>query len=115
MWIFTSQAFLSIVKDRNHPERRLVRARCQGDIESAFPDAEVFQDPEADYRFRAFLPVAEVEKWLADYVQTMDYTNFKNSIPPGKEEYHQACTWVWSRMMELQKPKHEPPEAQSSS
>lgn len=104
MWIFTSQAFLSIVNDRNNPGRRLVRARCEGDIEAVFPDAEVFQDPGADYRYRAFLPAAVVETRLAEYVQAMDYTNFKNSIPPGKEDYHKACNWVWTLMQGMQKP-----------
>ncbi|HOJ59080.1 MAG TPA: hypothetical protein PK878_02230 [bacterium] len=104
MWIFTSNAFVSIVKDRNNPERRLVRARCAGDIEALFPDADVFQDPGADYRFRAFLPASEVSQRLSEYVQAMEYTNFKHSIPREKEKYHEACTWVWSLMRGLQEP-----------
>lgn len=50
MWLFTSKSFVSIVVDKKDPNRRLVRARCQGDIEELFPNANVFEDPQADYQ-----------------------------------------------------------------
>ena len=36
MCIFTNKGFLSIVEDRDDPERLLVRARYEGDIERHF-------------------------------------------------------------------------------
>ena len=103
MWIFTSQSFVSIVADKNDPDRRLVRARCKGDIEELFPEADVIEDASADYRYRAFLSAGDVAKRIADYVEKMDYPNFKNSIPPYKKKYHDACYGVWSIMLGLQK------------
>jgi hypothetical protein len=58
MWIFLSDAFLSVVADKADPsgERLLVRARRSGDIERVFPEAAVFSVAGADYAFRAWLP-----------------------------------------------------------
>ena len=36
MWVFLSDAFLSIVAHRDDPDALLVRARRQGDIECVF-------------------------------------------------------------------------------
>ncbi|MDP8244753.1 MAG: hypothetical protein P9L94_11770 [Candidatus Hinthialibacter antarcticus] len=102
MWIFTSNAFLSIVVHKNDPSIRLVRGRCNGDIEAVFPDANVFEDVAADYRYRAVIPVDDVACVLAKHVLEMDYTNFKNSIPNEKHDYHNACLQVWQTMHGLQ-------------
>ncbi|MBN2329850.1 MAG: hypothetical protein JXR73_22100 [Candidatus Omnitrophica bacterium] len=102
MWLFTSQSFLSIVVDKNNPERRLVRARRRGDIEKLFPNAQVFEDPSADYRYRAFVSVEELIEMTTDYIRGMHYANFKNSIPAGENDYHNACFDVWSVMRKLQ-------------
>jgi hypothetical protein len=42
MWIVLSDAFLSVVADKDEPSgpRLLVPARRQGDIERVFPEAE---------------------------------------------------------------------------
>ncbi|MGC9327814.1 MAG: hypothetical protein ACP5I1_09290 [Candidatus Hinthialibacter sp.] len=103
MWLFTSQSFLSIVVDQNNPERRLVRARRPGDIEKLFPNAQVFEDPSADYRYRAFVSVEELIEMASQYIRSMSYTNFKNSISSSDDEYHYACLDVWSVMRKLQK------------
>lgn len=103
MWIFTSHSFLSIVADRNNPSRRLVRARCKGDIETVFPDAAVFEDLDADYRYRAYLDASEVEAQIGHLIRRMNYHNFKHSIPDKKPEYQSACLAVWATMKQLQK------------
>lgn len=66
--IFTSKSFKSIVVDKDDHERHLVRALCKGDIEELFPDAEVFQDPNADYRYRVFLSAAYIAKRISEYI-----------------------------------------------
>ena len=103
MWLFTSKSFLSIVADKDDPNRRLIRARTEGSIEEMFPNAEVFEDNIADYRYRAFVTAAEVAEKVVEYIEDMDYTNFKNSIPPEKKKYHDACFGVWSIMLGLQR------------
>ncbi len=103
MWLFTSKSFISIVVDKNDPDHRIVRARCKGDIEELFPDADVFEDEAADYRYRAFVSTSDVTQNLTKYIENMDYINFKNSIPYENKRYHGACIGVWSIMLGLQK------------
>jgi hypothetical protein len=90
MWIFLSDAFLSVVADKDDPSgpRLLVRARRQGDIDRVFP--------EADYRFRAWLPRERVAAVLTQQVESLAYTNFKSSI--HDHAYHDAAMGVWSVM-----------------
>ena len=65
MWIMLNNAFLSIVQNRNNKDELLVRARIEGDIERVFPEANSFQDEQADYKYRAFVLRKEVEKVIA--------------------------------------------------
>ena len=65
MWIMLNNAFLSIVENRNNKDELLVRARIEGDIERVFPEANSFQDEQADYKYRAFVLRKEVEKVIA--------------------------------------------------
>ena len=98
MWIFLSDAFLSVVADKDDPSgpRLLVRARRQGDIERVFPEAEAATTPGADYRFRAWLPRERVAAVLMQQVESLAYTNFKSSI--HDHAYHDAAMGVWSVM-----------------
>lgn len=107
MWVFLSDAFLSIVVDRDDPSLRLVRARFPGDIERAFPGVEVTETPHADYRYRAWLPLDEVADRLADQVMDMGYPNFKGSVsePPRQRAYAD----VWGVMLDHQERAHEDP------
>lgn len=102
MWIFLSDAFLSVVADKADPnsDRLLVRARRAGDIERVFPEAEVFSVAGADYAFRAWLPRQRVATALREQVQSLSYANFKDSInDPG---YHDAALAAWSAMYRYQ-------------
>lgn len=102
MWIFLSDAFLSVVADKDDPSgpRLLVRARREGDIERIFPDAEVATTPTADYRFRAWLPRERVAAVMAQQVENLAYSNFKNSI--HDHAYHDAAMGAWSVMHRYQ-------------
>jgi hypothetical protein len=82
MWLFPNNAFLSIVADKDDPagEFQLVRAR---DIEAVFPKARVAITPKSDYRYRAFVPRADVAKAIAHQVNDIAYTNFKNHVAHG--------------------------------
>ena len=100
MWIFLSNAFLSIVDDENDSSRLLVRARLPKDISRIFPDANVVKTPSRDYRYRTFVPRAEVAKVLAAQVEKIDYPNFKNSVK--EDDRHQAYLGVWNIMYDLQ-------------
>lgn len=102
MWIFLSDAFLSVVTDKDDPNgpRLLVRARRKGDIERVFPEAETAYTGGADYAYRAWVNRNDVAKAMAKQVMNLDYTNFKNSIKDNA--YHDACLEAWFAMRNLQ-------------
>jgi hypothetical protein len=57
MWIFLNDAFVPTGADRDHRDRSLIRARLTGEIQLAFGDnVQEIETPDADYRFRAFMP-----------------------------------------------------------
>lgn len=114
MWIFTNQAFLSIVSKDCRPDQLLVRARREGDIEKVFPNAVVKQTIGVDYLYRAVVDRAEVGATLANCAYDIDYSNFKDSIPYEDKELKHACGRVWSIMADTQRipPYSTPYEAQ---
>jgi hypothetical protein len=101
MWVALNNAFLSIVAHRAKPDILLVRARLKGDIESVFPNASVFTDTSADYRYRAEIPRGEVGAALAAIATTINYDNFKASVHDPRR--HAAYMDVWSTMQRLQR------------
>jgi hypothetical protein len=104
MWIFLNDAFLSIVADRNNPDRFLVRGRFPADIERIFPDAEVLETPDADYRFRTFLHRDQVSRIIGEKVLALSATNFKASV---KEHWrHSVYFDVWQCMANAQHRLH---------
>jgi len=96
-----NNAFLSIVADRNNPDRLLVRSRFCDDIKAVFPDAVVTETPDADYRFRAFLPRNVVSSRLSDAVCNIDYPNFKDSVL--QDWRHDLYFKIWRILYDAQK------------
>lgn len=100
MWLFLSDAFLSIVQDKTDPNVLVVRARRAGDIESVFPGALVRSINGRDYQFRAHIDRESVATAMFEQVQNLTHTNFKDSVI--NVPYHNACSTVWSVMARLQ-------------
>lgn len=113
MWIFLSDAFLSVVADRDNPSgpRLLVRARRQGDIERVFPEAETFRIAGADYAFRTWLPRQRVAEVMQQQVQAITYPNFKSSI--RDRAYHDAALSAWSALHRYQSDQLSAPPSQA--
>jgi hypothetical protein len=116
MWIFTKKGFVSIVEDRNDPNCLLVRSRIKGDLERIFKNAlgsvhtEVSETPDADYRFRVFLPRDLVASTIQEEAQDIDYDNFKNGyrdngdVPAAQRSLcHNHMHDVWGAMMNAQR------------
>ena len=103
MWIVLNKSFLSIVKNRNNENDLLVRARVKGDIEKVFENADVFEDENADYKYRAYIDRKNVADKISDELLKINYDNFKNSV--SKDEYNRKNAYmnVWSALNELQK------------
>lgn len=98
MWIFQNNSFVSIVAHKDRPGHLLVRSRIKGDIEKAIPGAEVFEDPEADYRYRAIVAKETVQEAIMRAIGEIDYPNFKNSIDRSDIPRHEAYLSVWQVM-----------------
>jgi len=102
MWIILNNAFLSIVKKREDENKLLVRARVHGDIAKIFPDAEVFEDTHADYKYRSYIDRQIVSQAISEHISSIGYDNFKNSIPKEDKKRSMAYMGVWGVLHELQ-------------
>lgn len=102
MWMFFNDGFISIVADKAEPtgERLLVRSRARGHIEAVFKGASVFTVPQSDYAYRAWVHRSDVAAVVADRIENLSYTNFKNSI--RDHDYHDAAMGVWGVMYDYQ-------------
>lgn len=120
MWIMLSDVFLSVVADKDDFDFLMVRARVKGDIERVFPGAVVSKTPApADYAYRVSLPRETVAKAVRGEVLSVNYFNFKNSVPTTKRgnNRHDAYLKCWAAMMTLQtklatKPRRSKDDAQ---
>lgn len=109
MWVYMSDAFLSIVAHRTNPELLVVRARLKGDIERVFPGATVVESARSDYRFRTELKRADAARVLADVAADIKYENFKHSV--GEPDRHDAYVQAWVAMANLQRRRYPDPKA----
>lgn len=91
-----NDSFLSIVSHRTKPDTLLVRSRIAGDIDRAIPNAVVYEDVSADYRFRSDVPLEAVQAALSEALGKVNYDNFKASVKDGKR--HSAYMSVWSAL-----------------
>ena len=101
MWIQFNNSFLSIVENRDNKLELLVRARVKGDIEKIFPDADVFENDSADYKYRAFISKAKAAAKMMFKMTDIDYDNFKNSVIEIQRK--NAYNNVWTELRKLQK------------
>lgn len=100
MWLCLNRSFVSVVTDRENPDRLLVRARVEGHIEAVFPEVKVFTDAGADYFYRAFIDREAVAQQISSEVQKIDYDNFKASVA---DQALRDCYLVfWGLMYKLQ-------------
>jgi hypothetical protein len=89
MYVFTQNAFLTILA-HEHDERLLeVRARYEGDIERTFPEAEVAVTAGADYPYWTAVARDRVAERVALQVQHIGYRKFNpNSEEPWRQEVY---------------------------
>lgn len=113
MWIAFSTpkgaGFISIVaKDREgrptgpNPEDELsIRFRRPEDAAKLGID-DLILTPTGDYGSRAFLSRSAIAELMALMAITMDYTNFKSSIPSNDLDMLHTCHDAWTVFGELQ-------------
>lgn len=101
MWLFMSNAFLSVVDKGGDGTTLLVRARRTGEIEQVFPNAVVKEGGGTDYRYRARIKREDVALKLAEEVRQINYGNFKSTVKDRPR--HDAYMRVWDVMHRYQK------------
>jgi len=80
MWLFLRESFVSVVQHDDEHRLLVVRSRLAGDIERLFPEAEVAEDPVADYRFCATVPRDRVAQVVANRIQHIDYPSLNEAV-----------------------------------
>lgn len=107
MWIATSNSFLSVVENRADKSEFVVRARVRGDLEKFFgEDIKVIETEDSDYRFRVFVTKEYFTDKMCGYINSIDYSNFKDSVK--SEERKTWYTQIWSIMNNVQESLYGP-------
>ena len=106
MWVFMRDSMLALVEHPTEPKIMNVFARIRGDIEKVFPEADVIEAVEGDYRFRTSLPRDRVTQALGLRVGKIDYHSFSDAIED--EERRNTYLQVWSAMYDEQQRRYGP-------
>ena len=106
MWVFTTQGFYSVVAHRRDPGKVLVRARAREDLEALreqIPDLRIYEDADADYRYRAVVNHADWIAAVAILTAGIDYPNFKAAVAERQgPERERIYARVWAEMLSIQ-------------
>lgn len=106
MWLFTKNSFIAVVQHRERPNDVLVRARVKKHLSRLFPKKakEIFEDAEADYRWRLIVSKQELAGRISDYIlQNLDYDNFKAAQEADDPAWSHFLHAVWGEGLRLQK------------
>ncbi len=112
MWIFSTLGFFSCTRSAEDFETFQIRARVRGDLENLIHEmglqVRVLETPNADYRYRLLVDQATFRAIVAELVERVNYSNFKNEVhdTPGQESKAGPYLRVWSAMASLQDGKH---------
>jgi hypothetical protein len=101
MWLFTTSGFVSIVEQRGHPDRLLVRGRVRADLEplAAQVGASVHLDPNADYGYRFTAPRDQIAQAVARRVAAIDYPSFNEAVARHQgRDREEAYREVWASL-----------------
>ena len=101
MWIFTKYGFLSIVQHNSMKNHFQVKSRVIEPLEILWPDHDIEVISWADYRFRITISKDDVVSVLANEINVINYTSFKNQCEKD-ECYHHALTRIWGIMYNFQ-------------
>lgn len=103
MWLGTNKGFYSIARvpaqflngkgDNKIGEDYTVRARDRNYLELKFPNKEIYSYTFSDYQYRVYVTRQELNKFLLDEVEIIDYDNFKNTVDETKLHYFYMQVW----------------------
>lgn len=104
MWLFTKNGYYSIVQDSycKHDEV-VIRARVEKDLIDLMKEASInyalTKTPYADYKFRIIIKKEDLKKFINDYIDKLDYNNFKNSIKDKRRSRYYGN--IWAELFEM--------------
>lgn len=98
MWVCLNNAFLSVVAVKEMPDMLLVRGRRYTDLQTLVSHDKIQHTPNRDYPFRTIITRGELMLHLLEYVKSIEYTNFKDSV--DNLDLHDAYMKVWSIMLD---------------
>jgi hypothetical protein len=123
MWLFTLYGFFSVVCARDQDGAKaetntlMVRARVRHHLETLqgrfteLGDDSIRETPDTDYRYRIVVPKARWKEVVAQMVEELSYSNFKDeaarSLGFGERDYIHALHDVWSPLHDLQQQKQQ--------
>jgi hypothetical protein len=107
MYVFLPDAFVAIDEHEREPRLLIIRARIRGDIERLFPEADVVETIDRDYRFATSLPRERVAQVIGLRTAKLNYAHFFDAIKD--EDRKQAYIQVWATMYEEQNRLYGPP------
>ncbi|HVT12183.1 MAG TPA: hypothetical protein VHE55_07945 [Fimbriimonadaceae bacterium] len=87
MYVFTDNAFLSILAHASDERLLEVRARYSGDIERTFPESEVAFNAGADFPYSTSVSRERAAERIALRVQHVGYHHFN---PTSEEPWRQS-------------------------
>jgi hypothetical protein len=110
MWHIDQNGAYSIVKKHCEPDELLVRGRVLDDLKRLaeklnIPETAIIETPRADYRYRMTVKASALAEYLAATVLTIDYRNFKTSLPFETQlDKKRALVYadIWSSLHKLQ-------------
>lgn len=99
MWLMTKYGFYSIVEKKSGEFH--VRARERKDIENivehvSLPKARIIESDSNDYAYRLIVQKADVLSILRFLGETVDYSNFKDTIDQTNDQKHKPYHKVWA-------------------
>jgi hypothetical protein len=99
MWLFSKTGFYSVVKKDCKPDEVLVRTRQKIDLVRLLNylgiRRKIKTNFQSDYRFRAVIPERAWLRYLIHAALSIDYGNFKETVPVKDWQRHTAYLKVW--------------------
>lgn len=107
MWVFCKSGMFSAVRHNEKEGVILLRTRLEGDLERLFRahglegKCRVVETPDADYRFRCEMDMADWVRCVTEEAEDIDYGNFKSRVHDGsvRDEAYMGC---WEAMVGAQ-------------
>lgn len=105
IWVCFNDGFISAVYDKKNDVVK-VRSRRREILEALFPELVIHCSYTTDYRYRVFCTKKELADVIVNRIDSMDYSNFKNSV--RDRDLHDLYSDFWVQHFNYQHddPRH---------